>query len=266
MPTLKLTIEYVGTAYHGWQAQPGLPTIQGALLDALAAILRKPVTLRGAARTDAGVHARGQVASLQVAEGVDPGRLRKQIDGILPGDIGVRALEVAPDTFHARHSAKGRIYRYRIVEGEYISPFFRAFAMHCGHRLDLDRMARAAGLLVGEHDFTSFRASGDPSESSIKVIRQSEVSVESGNQKVITYTVEADSFLQHMVRNLAGTLVEVGRGRIHPEKIPEILHARDRRLAGPTAPARGLCLEEVLYPTLRGTIADDSISTLDRIV
>ena len=250
MKNLKLTIEYVGTSYHGWQSQPGLPTVQGVLQEALSAASRQPVALRGAARTDAGVHAVGQVASLQVSDRVEPHRLQGHVNSLLPDDIGVRRVDVVPESFHARHSARGRVYRYQIVDEGFISPFLRPFAAHSRRPLDVEAMDTAARLLIGRRDFSAFRAAGDLSESSVKEIRRSAIAIEDGALRVITYTVEADSFLQHMVRNIAGTLMEVGRGRFTPGKISEILDARDRRLAGPTAPALGLCLEEVLYDDL----------------
>ena len=245
-----LTLEYIGTAYHGWQVQPGLPTIQGHLQDRLSLAIRQPIVARGAARTDAGVHALGQVASIETAVEIDPGRLARTLNATLPGDIGVRRIESVSAEFHARHSARGRIYRYQIVQGEYISPFHSGFAAHVRAPLDVEAMDRAAALLVGEMDFSSFRAAGDVSESPVKVIRESRVSVRKENQNLIEYTVEASSFLQHMVRTIAGTLIEVGRGRMEPERIPEIISSRDRRLAGPTAPAMGLFLVKVLYPDL----------------
>lgn len=250
MPILKLTVEYVGTSYRGWQTQPGLATVQGILSDRLAVILRHPVVTYGAARTDAGVHALGQVAHLETPDRVDAGRLRRSLNATLPPDIGVRLVEEMPRDFHARHSALGRIYRYQIVEGEFLSPFLRNFAAHSRAALDTDAMEEAAASLVGEHDFSSFRAAGDVSRTPVKRIARSDVRREGSDRRLIVYTVEATSFLQHMVRNIAGTLMQVGLGRTRPAAIPEILAARDRREAGPTAPARGLFLVRVLYGDL----------------
>jgi tRNA pseudouridine38-40 synthase len=162
----------------------------------------------------------------------------------------VRSVEEVPETFNARHAARGRIYRYQIIEGEPLSPFYREFAAHCRARMDLDAMSEAARALMGLHDFSSFRASGDQSDSPIKEVRRSTVERLGERGDLVVYTVEASSFLQHMVRNIAGTLMEVGRGRIEPSRVVGILQARDRRLAGPTAPARGLCLLKVLYDEL----------------
>ncbi|MGH9869437.1 MAG: tRNA pseudouridine(38-40) synthase TruA [Candidatus Polarisedimenticolia bacterium] len=250
MLNLKLTIEYVGTAYHGWQIQPGVPTVQGTLEDRLAVALRRPVAARGAARTDAGVHALGQVASIQVDEGTDPGRLGRSLNALLPDDVAVRRIEEVPEGFHARHSARGRVYRYRILQGDAVSPFDRAFACHVRGRLDVDAMDEAARRLLGTRDFSSFRAAGDVSESPVKEMRCARVERAPDRDDLVVYTVEASSFLQHMVRALAGTLIEVGRGRRSPDDMEKVLAARDRSVAGPTAPARGLFLVQVLYPDL----------------
>lgn len=252
LANLKLTLEYVGTAYHGWQIQPGVPTIQGTLQDRLQVVLRRPIPARGAARTDAGVHAFGQVASLMAPPGTDTGRLHRSLNALLPDDIAVRRVEPVPDTFHARHSARGRIYRYRILQGIAVSPFDRGFAAHVRGTLDVEAMDEAARALVGTHDFSSFRASGDVSESPVKEVRSSRVTREPGRDDLIVYTVEASSFLQHMVRTLAGTLIEVGRGRWTPGDVADILASRDRRAAGFTAPAKGLFLMRVIYPEADG--------------
>ncbi len=247
MPNLKLTVQYVGTAYSGWQIQPQKPTIQGHLKEALRVLLREDVMPHGAARTDAGVHALGQVANVPHRGDADPRRLLRGLNALLPPDIRVTGVERADEGFHARHSARGRIYRYRIQCGEVCSPFEREFSAWVRTPLDAAAMRRAAALLVGRHDFAAFRGAGDQSRSPLKTIRRSEVTEDVG---MITYTVEADSFLQYMVRNIAGTLIDVGRGRIEPGSVGDILGARDRRLAGPTAPPSGLFLVEVLYGDL----------------
>lgn len=247
MPNIKMTIEYVGARYHGWQIQPQVPTIQGVVQAALRITLRAPVVIRGAARTDAGVHALGQVATCTVPDPVDCRRLLRSLNAVLPDDIAVREVEEVNEAFHARHAALGRIYRYQIVDGEVISPFLAAFAAHSRHPLDVEAMDEAARTLLGRHDFSSFRASGDPSDSPVKEIRASRVMRTGEHSDVVVYTVEASSFLQHMVRTIAGTLIEVGRGRFDSSRMRSILEARDRRCAGPTAAARGLCLMKVLY-------------------
>jgi tRNA pseudouridine38-40 synthase len=225
-----------------------VPTIQGTLQEKLAVVLRQPAAARGAARTDAGVHALGQVASVVVPPGTDPERLHRSLNALLPDDIAVRRVEPVPDDFHARHSARGRVYRYRILQGTAVSPFDRGFAAHVRGGLDVAAMDEAARALLGTHDFSSFRAAGDVSDSPVKEMRSAWVAREPGRDDLIVYTVEANSFLQHMVRALAGTLIEVGRGRWTPTDVAAILAERDRRTAGPTAPARGLFLVRVLYP------------------
>ena len=246
MPNIRLIVEYVGTNYHGWQIQPGVPTIQGVLQKAVSVSLRVPVVTRGAARTDAGVHALGQVASFIAPGPVDCRRLLRSLNALLPSDIAVRIVEEAPAGFHPRHSARGRIYRYQIVEGESLSPFLAPFAAHSRHALDVAAMDEAARRLLGRHDFSSFRAAGDMSDSPVREIRASRVTRE-GDGSLIVYTVEGNSFLQHMVRNIAGTLIDVGRGRFSASRMSDILGACDRRHAGPTAAARGLCLMNVMY-------------------
>ena len=247
MPNLKLTLQYSGTAYFGWQIQPGRPTIQGHLKEALRVLLREEVMPHGAARTDAGVHALGQVANVPHQAEAEPRRLLRGLNALLPPDIRVTSVAPVRDDFHARHSARGRIYRYRIQHGEVHSPFEREYSAWVRAPLDAAAMGRAAALIVGRHDFGAFRGAGCQSLSPLKTIRRSEIVSENG---LITYTVEADSFLQYMVRNIAGTLIEVGRGKLAADRVAAILDSRDRRQAGPTAPACGLFLVEVLYGDL----------------
>ena len=245
MPTYKLVVEYDGSRYAGWQVQPSVPTVQGELLRILRWIFDDPgLRLAGAARTDAGTHALGQVASFTAAGARDPARLRRALNGLLPGDIAVREATEAPEGFHARRSATGRVYRYQIARGEILSPFVAPYAFHFRAALEIARMREAAGLLLGEHDFSSFRAAGDVSSTPVKTIRAIEVE-ERG--ELISLSVEGSSFLQHMVRTIAGTLLEVGRGRWRPERVETILRARSREEAGPTLPAKGLFLVKVLY-------------------
>jgi tRNA pseudouridine38-40 synthase len=246
MPTYKLTLEYVGTAYAGWQVQPSKRTVQGELLALMRRIFDEPgLLLAGAARTDAGVHARGQVASFTSTGEWEPRRLRRALNGNLPGDIAVVEVEIAGDAFHARRSAVGRIYRYQIATGEVLSPFLAPFAHHYRSDLDVAAMSRGASHLLGEHDFSAFRAAGDVSSTPVKTIRRSDLEQEGS---LIVYTVEGTSFLQHMVRTIAGSLLDVGRGHRPPEWIAEALRSRDRARSGATLPAKGLSLQKVLYP------------------
>ena len=246
MPTYRLVLEYIGTRYAGWQVQPTAKTVQGELLSRLRRLFDEPgLLVAGAARTDAGVHARGQVASFVSAREWEPRRLRRALNGNLPEDIAVRSVEIVPDGFHARRSAIGRVYRYQILTGEVLTPFLAPFVHHFRPPLDSAAMQRAALHLQGEHDFSAFRAAADVSATTVKTLERSEVTTEGS---LIAYTVQGTSFLQHMVRAIAGSLVDVGRGHRPPEWIAEVLRSRDRRAAGPTAPARGLFLERVLYP------------------
>lgn len=245
MPTYKLVLEYVGTRYAGWQVQPDLPTVQGELAARLKRLFAdENLIVSGAARTDAGVHARGQVASFHAERSWDPEALKRALNRLLPSDIGVLAASLEAEGFHARRSARGRIYRYQMAAGGYLSPFVAPFACHVRSTLDVAAMNEAAALLLGEHDFSSFKAAGDVSATPVKTLRRSEVVVDGA---LVAYVVEGTSFLQHMVRTIAGTLIEVGRGRRTPSWVGEVLRARSRSAAGPTAPAHGLALERVLY-------------------
>jgi tRNA pseudouridine38-40 synthase len=190
------------------------------------------------------VHARGQVASFASAKDRDPARLRHALNRLLPEDIGIPRASIEADDFHARRAARGRVYRYRVATGAYLSPFDAPFAWHFRSELEVSAMALAAGHLIGEHDFSAFRAAGDVSATPVKSLRSCVVTRDGDR---IDLTVEGSSFLQHMVRTIAGTLVEVGRGHRPPSWVAEVLASRDRSMAGPTAPARGLTLERVIY-------------------
>jgi len=250
LPSYKLVLEYDGTRYAGWQIQPDLPTIQGALLERLRRLFDDAdLLVAGAARTDAGTHALGQVATFFSEKAWEPDRLRRSLNRLLPDDICVAGASLVPDGFHARRSAVGRIYRYQIVTGDHLSPFLAPFAHHYRARLDEAAMREGASHLLGEHDFSSFRAAGDTSATPVKTIRRSEIE---RRGDLIAYTVEGSSFLQHMVRTIAGTLLEVGRGHRRPGWVAEVVAAGRRDAAGPTLPAKGLFLERVLYPEAEG--------------
>jgi tRNA pseudouridine38-40 synthase len=243
---LRLDLHYVGTRYRGWQRQPGGGTIQDLLEEALGRILRHRVRLTGAGRTDAGVHARGQVANFATTNPLPPPRIRRGANALLPDDIRIVAACEAPDHFHARRDAVAKHYAYRFAVGEVVSPFTGPFVHHVRGGADIERMARGAGMFVGEHDFTSFCASECRVRNRVRRVVLSRVEPPNGDG-IVVFHIAANGFLQHMVRTLAGTLVEIGRGRLDPDRIPAILAGRDRRLAGPCAPARGLTLERVEY-------------------
>lgn len=304
----KLTLAYDGAEFHGWQLQPGKPTIQGVLADAVTSVTGQRVLPQGSGRTDAGVHAWGQVASFPLAAAIPAENLRRALNRILPAAIRILSAEQAPAEFHARHSAVGKVYQYRIFHGRVCSPFLARYVTCCRWPLDLAAMQRAAEAILGQHDFTSFAASdpdraarvaAEPSStnayrcdvaeagewyerkptcSNLRCIEQSEWRQEipsssfpdalsaipaEGNTEpstdpftnevtdraaeIFTYTVRGNGFLHHMVRNLVGTFLEIGRGRVPAADMPGILAGRDRSLAGPTAPANGLCLMKVFY-------------------
>jgi tRNA pseudouridine38-40 synthase len=242
MQTLRLVIEYDGTSYCGWQRQAADPTIQGALEDALATLLREKVAVAGAGRTDAGVHARGQVASFATSSAMEAPRVAAGLNGILPADIAVLSCEAVPETFHARFDAKGRRYSYTISTGP--SAIDRRTVWEVGWDLDLAAMSRAASSLAGMHDFTSFCRTGSGVRHHRCDVRTAEWT-RSG--RLLRFDIAADRFLHGMVRSLVGTMVDVGRGHTPLDAFLGMLERRDRKEAGPAAPPRGLVLEEVFY-------------------
>ena len=239
-----MTLAYVGTNYAGWQIQPALPTIQGILEDRLGRLLREKVTLFGAGRTDSGVHALGQVASFATQRVVPLDGLRRGLNARLPEDIRVLETEQVGDSFHARSDARGKEYAYRYSRGEVTSPFRAPFVCPVRGRLDLDAMRRGAAGFEGRHDFSSLAPSSIELEDRVRTIRSLRIE-EEGDEVVLK--VQGDGFLRHMVRTIAGTLLDIARGVREAGEVPGILAARDRRAAGPCAPARGLTLVQVFY-------------------
>lgn len=241
---IKLTISYDGSEYHGWQIQPGKKTIQGLLTEAIQNLIGGEVRVFGASRTDAGVSALGQVALVQTDSPIPTENLAKAITDRLPPDIAVtEAVEVQP-SFDVIGAVKSKLYRYTIHTAQ-IRPVLQI--RHCWHlpeKLDTTAMAEAAKLLIGKKDFKSFASAADQRDSSVRTIFQCDVT----NQNECVYVdIVGDGFLYNMVRNIVGTLVEIGRGKWKPEKINEILEAKDRTAAGPIAPAAGLCLMWIKY-------------------
>jgi tRNA pseudouridine38-40 synthase len=241
----KLIIEYDGSDYHGWQIQPNGRTIQQALEDAVARFTGETVRVAAAGRTDAGVHARGQVATFFEREPLPVKAYVQGMNAILPADVAVRAASIEPDGFDARRSASGKRYRYRIENGPVRAPLSRLDAWQVFRPLDVAAMRAASAHLLGRHDFACFQAADCACEHAVREVRRCEVSGERGGR--IDVVVEATAFVKHMVRNITGTLCEVGMGKRAAESITTLLLTRDRALAGPTAPPQGLCLEEVLY-------------------
>lgn len=245
MRRIRLTLQYDGARYRGWQVQPEGPTVQGTMEAALGVISGAPVRVHGAGRTDAGVHAAAQVAHFDTALDHADGVWVRALNAHLPRDVVVAAAREVADAFHARHSALSKHYRYRILNRPVRCPFRRGVCWFVPPPLDVDLMARAAGNLVGTHDFTSFRASGCGARSPVRRLERAAVARE-GDEVVIDLV--GSGFLKQMARNVAGSLVEVGRGRRPPAWTADVLAARDRRLAGETAPAWGLILVSVSYP------------------
>ncbi|MBM4104413.1 MAG: tRNA pseudouridine(38-40) synthase TruA [Planctomycetes bacterium] len=244
MRKIKLLIQYDGSAYHGWAAQPEMPTIQGTLTDAIEKLTARRVELFGSSRTDAGVHALGQVAAFTIDSPVPTENFARALNNMLPDDIAVVEAVHVPDSFDPISDTKSKIYRYTIYTGP-VRPVIQI--RYCWHRpgtLNVEAMQAAAKILLGMHDFKSFASAADNRESSIRTIIKCDVS---GKDNEITFDVQADGFLYNMVRNIVGTLVEVGRRRWTAADIERILAAKDRCQAGPIAPASGLCLMRIFY-------------------
>ncbi|MCB0311327.1 MAG: tRNA pseudouridine(38-40) synthase TruA [Bdellovibrionales bacterium] len=245
MPNVKLVVEYNGSGFHGWQIQPGLRTIEGELKRVLETILRQDIhAIYAAGRTDSGVHARGQVVNFYLPVEPDLRRLRHSVSSIMRTELSVKSAEIVPDEFHARRSSISKTYRYTVFHQECPPVLDRGQVWHVGAPLDLDRMQKEAETLVGVHDFSSLRGAGCRAHSAVKEV------FESGfvwSAPYLIYSVKGRGFLKQMVRNIVGTLVGFGRGRIALPNMPAVLEARDRRVAGVTAPAYGLLLEEVHY-------------------
>ncbi|HSB78940.1 MAG TPA: tRNA pseudouridine(38-40) synthase TruA [Candidatus Methylomirabilis sp.] len=244
MRRLKLILEYDGTSYHGWQVQPGLLTIQGVLQELLARLAGRPVQITAAGRTDAGVHACGQVASFAAELRLDPIRLRRALNASLPGDIVVRAVEEVPEDFDARRSARAKTYRYTILRRDYPSACLRRCSLYVPYALDVEAMAEGARVFLGTHDFSAFRAGTCAARTPVRTILDASWR-QAGD--LWHFEIRGNAFLQHMVRIIVGTLLEVGRGRRTPANVASALESRDRRRAGKTAPPHGLCLLEVEY-------------------
>jgi tRNA pseudouridine38-40 synthase len=242
-----MVLEYDGTDYHGWQIQPDRPTVQGVLEAALATILGERVRLDAAGRTDAGVHARGQVAVFSTSRAVDCARLQRGLNALCgPGIVAQRVGSVRDD-FDPRRDAHSRLYEYRIRNAPWPSPFTRRHSWHVHRLLDRAAMGQAATMLVGEHDFSSFQAADCDAENPIRRVFESSWKTVGED---LVFRIEATAFLRHMVRNVVGTLVEVGSRERTVEDFLELLAARDRTQAGTTAPPHGLCLVKVAYDSL----------------
>ncbi len=241
---IKLTISYDGTCYHGWQRQPDMQTVQGTIESAVERLCGCRIEIVGSSRTDSGVHAMGQVGHLDVDSPVPTDNFVKALNNLLPSDIAVSSAEDVDDNFDAIRDTKNKLYRYTIYTAKVRPVMDVRYCWHRAGELDACAMAEAAKLFVGEKDFKSFASAADNRQSSVRTITHCSVAKEDSR---IYIDVAATGFLYNMVRNIVGTLVEVGRGRWRAEKISEILEARDRAVAGPIAPAAGLCLMKIDY-------------------
>lgn len=245
MQNFKLTIEYDGTAYHGWQRQAEAPSVQAELERALGGMTRSRISVIGAGRTDAGVHALGQVANFRCATRLAPEAILKGLNSLLPADIAIRDCTLVPEGFHARFDARSKRYHYRILNRAARAAVGRDYAWFLHRPLNAEAMGRAAELLVGRHDFKAFESAGSPRAHTRRHVMAADWVEEPDRQ--LTFRIEADGFLRGMVRNIVGTLVMVGLGKLDSLQVGAILAGRDRRRAGAAAPARGLFLVEVRY-------------------
>lgn len=247
---LKITLAYDGFDFHGWQVQPRLATVQGLLSDAIERVTGERMLPQGSGRTDAGVHALAQVASCAIESPIPTANLVIALNDVLPSSVRVLAIEEANPDFHARASAKAKTYRYRIWRGAICPPFLARYVYHHPYPLDENAMAEAACAVVGEHDFTSFaavdpeRGRDEQEASNPRTVFSSAWQCEG---EELAYIVRGNGFLHHMVRNLVGTFLLVGKGPLRPQDITRILQAKNRSAAGPTAPAHGLYLVGVEY-------------------
>lgn len=246
MRRIKLVLAYSGTRYHGWQVQPGAVTVQGTLEQALASITNRPVRVHAAGRTDAGVHALGQVVHFDTAAAVPLPSLQRGLNSLLPPDIVVQqATAVSPD-FHARYWARAKTYAYVVYNHPLRSAFYAPYVWHISQPLNVEAMQTAAGALLGQHDFSAFRAASCSARSPVRHLFR--LAVKRRRERMFVVCC-ANGFLHHMVRNIVGTLVEIGRGKRPVDAMPTILHSRQRQQAGPTAPPQGLFLVRAAYET-----------------
>lgn len=241
---IRLDLRFDGTNYHGWQIQPGKPTVQGILKDALFKVTGEDITPNGCGRTDSGVHASGYVCNFETSSAVPCDRLPYALNTFLPEDIVCVNAECVPDDFSSSYSAKAKTYRYTIDNSTFSDVFMQRFAWHYKYALDIDKMRRAGQYFLGTHDFIGFAKSGFTVKTTVRTIY--DIKIEKNND-IITIDVTGNGFLYNMVRIIAGTLVFAGAGKLDPDSLGDIIESRSRSMAGITAPAKGLCLREVFY-------------------
>jgi tRNA pseudouridine38-40 synthase len=259
MRNIKITIAYEGTNFHGWQSQPGVATIQGAIHDAARKITQEKIVVHGASRTDAGVHALGQVAHFKTRSPLSATELQRALNALLPPAIRIVSAEEVGHDFHSRWQSQGKTYRYRIYRGKVLPPFDYGRVLHYPWPLDENAMSAAAREFEGEHDFTSFAASSGSEEDDrdrdmLRLIYSSEI-IREHDRDEIAFVIRGKSFLRYMVRKIVGTLLEVGKGRLLPGDIPQVFEARDRSRSGPTVPPEGLYLVALDYPDPADSLA-----------
>jgi tRNA pseudouridine38-40 synthase len=245
MRNIKLLIEYDGTNYQGWQVQPKGPTIQGILEEKVGLLTGESVQLFGSGRTDSGVHALGQVAHFKTQNRMDIRTIQRALNSLLPPDIVIQKIEEVDEDFHARKHSKSKVYEYRILNRNLRSAFHRGYVWYIPQKLNLTEMKKATQSLIGKHDFSSFRSVGTPTRTAVRRVRRAEW--KKGRDGLIRFEIEANGFLKQMVRAIVGTLVEIGKGKMKAVEFRKILDSKDRKEAGPTAPAQGLFLKEVKY-------------------
>lgn len=246
MRNIALVIAYDGTGYHGWQCQPNAVTVEETLRERAAKILNHPVKLRAAARTDSGVHAFGQVVNIRTGSGIELNGLMRGLNSLLPPDIRVMSGMEVPEDFDARYSARSKTYIYCILNQRFNSPFLTRYALHLPYDLDTELMRRALMHVRGEHDFSAFKKKGETYKSTVRRVTRTGV-MRKG--EMIYVVLEATGFLRYMVRNIVGTLILVGQGKMGGEDFLSVLESGQRETAGPTAPAHGLFLRRVRYET-----------------
>lgn len=252
MRNFRLTLEYDGTGYNGWQLQHKfqkkkggrVKTIQGILEDALFHIFSKRIRLISSSRTDSGVHAEAHIANFKADTNMKPIQVKRALNYLLPEDIVVKKAEEVKADFNSQYRALTKTYRYSICNEEYLSPFLRHYVYYFKHPLDISIMRKEAKVLLGRHDFTSFKVAGENTVNCARTIKRLEIKKRRG---LIEIEIEADGFLYNMVRNIVGTLIEIGRGKFPPGSMAKILRSKDRKTAGPTIPSLGLCLINVKY-------------------
>ena len=245
MRNIRLVIEYDGTNYHGWQIQPNATSIQETIEDRLQKITQEEIRLIAAGRTDAGVHAVEQVANFSTNSQLDINNIQRGLNSLLPPDIAIKEISEAEQDFHSRYSAKSKIYRYVILNRRFPSPLYRNFSWFIPFKLDIKEMKSAVQCLIGEHDFSSFKASGCNSHNPIRELYG--ISLDKDPKGFIIFEIEANAFLKQMVRNIVGTMVDVGKGKIGVSEFEDIFLSKDRKKAGITAPPQGLFLVKIKY-------------------